>query len=99
MSDESAAAAAKPAEGQTALGPDGGDSGSGATSEDGVMYLVEGRRLRAHPLAKVFPLLPDSEIDTLAGDIKKHGQQESVTLRITKSVTVVLDGRNPIARL
>ena len=31
---------------------------------------------------------------TLAGDIKKHGQQESVTLQITKSVTVVLDGRN-----
>ena len=54
MSDESAAAAAKPAKlGQ--VGPDGGDSGSGAPSEDGVrLYLVEGRRVRAHPVADIF---------------------------------------------
>ena len=94
MSDESAAAAAKAAKlGQ--VGPDGGDSGSGATSEDGVMYLVEGRRVRAHPVADIFPLLSDSEIETLAGDIKRNGQQEPVTLQITKGgAKVVVDGRN-----
>ena len=70
-----------------------GTVGSGATS--GVrLYLVEGRRVRAHPVANTFPLLSDSEIETLAGDIKKYGQQDPVTLQITKSVTVVLDGRN-----
>ena len=95
MSDESAAAAAKPAKlGQ--VGPDGGDSGSGAPSEDGVrLYLVEGLRVRAHPLAEAFPLLSDSEIATLAGDITRYGQQELVKMQITKEgVKVVLDGRN-----
>ena len=100
MSAESAAAAAKLADGTpgqaAALDPDGGDGRCGRTIEEVVrLYRVEDLQLKAHPVADAFPLLSDSEIVTLAGDIKKHGQHERVVLQFTEEgVEVVLDGRN-----
>ena len=38
------------------------------TTHDG--YLVDGRRLRAHPAAEYFPLMNDAELDVLAANIK-----------------------------
>ncbi|MBB3608646.1 MT-A70 family methyltransferase [Rhizobium sp. BK602] len=47
-------------------------------------------RLPHHPLAALFPMLPDSEIDELARDIETHGQEQAVWLFDGK----ILDGRN-----
>lgn len=43
-----------------------------------------------HPLANIFPLMTDDEIEVLGEDMLKHGQHEPITLFEGK----ILDGRN-----
>ncbi|MYN64627.1 MAG: hypothetical protein F4X11_06315 [Acidobacteria bacterium] len=57
--------------------------------------LAGGRRVRAHPVADVFPLLSKDEITALAADIQTHGQRLPVLLqRADDGADLVLDGRN-----
>ena len=58
------------------------------TTHDG--YLVDGRRLRAHPAAECFPLMNDAELETLAADIRTNGCRVPVAIRDD----LVFDGRN-----
>ncbi|MCG6204166.1 hypothetical protein LPW26_05935 [Rhodopseudomonas sp. HC1] len=46
--------------------------------------------LKFHPLANLFPMLADAEIDDLGADIAEHGQVETVKLHRG----MILDGRN-----
>lgn len=46
--------------------------------------------LKFHPLANLFPMLADVEIDDLGADIAEHGQVETVKLHRG----MILDGRN-----
>jgi ParB-like chromosome segregation protein Spo0J len=48
------------------------------------------RRLTAHPLAELFPLMFEAELAELADDIKKNGLQEDIVLYEGQ----ILDGRN-----
>ncbi len=43
-----------------------------------------------HPIANVFPMLPQAELETLAADIKANGLHHAITMLDGK----VLDGRN-----
>ena len=58
------------------------------TTHDG--YLVDGRRLRAHPAADCFPLMNDAELEALAADIGANGCRVPVSI----SDDLLLDGRN-----
>lgn len=54
-------------------------------------YLAPGHApLKFHPLANLFPMLSDKELDELGSDIKANGQVETVKLHRG----MVLDGRN-----
>jgi N6-adenosine-specific RNA methylase IME4 len=54
-------------------------------------YLAPGHAaLKFHPLANLFPMLADSELDDLGEDIRANGQVETVKLHRG----MVLDGRN-----
>jgi N6-adenosine-specific RNA methylase IME4 len=54
-------------------------------------YLAPGHAaLKFHPLANLFPMLSDKELDDLGADIKANGQVETVKLHRG----MVLDGRN-----
>ena len=55
-------------------------------------YLVDGRRLPAHPAAELFPLLDEAELKELTADVVTHGQRENVLLNAAG--TQVVDGRN-----
>lgn len=46
--------------------------------------------MRWHPIACIFPMLPDDELAAMADDIRTHGQHESIVL----FEGCVLDGRN-----
>ena len=58
------------------------------TMHDG--YLVDGRRLRAHPAAECFPLMTDAELEALAADIGTNGCRVPVSI----CDDLLLDGRN-----
>ena len=58
------------------------------TRHDG--YLVDGRRLRAHPAAECFPLMNDVELEALAADIGTNGCRVPVSI----CDDLLLDGRN-----
>ena len=58
------------------------------TTHDG--YLVDGRRLRAHPAAECFPLMTDVELEALAADIGTNGCRVPVSI----CGDLLLDGRN-----
>ena len=58
------------------------------TTHDG--YLIDGRRLRAHPAADCFPLMNDAELEALAADIEANGCRVPVSV----SDDLLLDGRN-----
>jgi ParB-like chromosome segregation protein Spo0J len=47
---------------------------------------------RWHPASKIFPLMPDAELNVLAADIEKHGLQNPVVMH----EGMVLDGRNRV---
>jgi hypothetical protein len=51
---------------------------------------VAWQQLTAHPLAEMFPMMEDAEIDVLAADIKENGLQEAIDLYEGQ----ILDGRN-----
>ncbi len=53
-------------------------------------YLVDDRRLRAHPAAECFPLMNDAELEALAADIRTSGCRVPVSI----CDDLVLDGRN-----
>jgi len=53
-------------------------------------YLVDGRRLRAHPAAECFPLMTDVELEALAADISTNGCRVPVSI----CDDLLLDGRN-----
>ena len=53
-------------------------------------YLVDGRRLRAHPAAECFPLMTDVELEALAADIGTNGCRVPVSI----CNDLLLDGRN-----
>ena len=53
-------------------------------------YLVDGRRLRAHPAAECFPLMNDVELDALAADIRTNSCRVPVSI----CDDLLLDGRN-----
>lgn len=46
--------------------------------------------IQYHPIANIFPLMPDSEIEALAKDIKENGLRNKIVLYHDK----ILDGRN-----
>lgn len=46
---------------------------------------------KVHPVAQLFPLLPDDELDELAADMKANGQLHPITLDHDGTL---LDGRN-----
>lgn len=46
--------------------------------------------IQYHPIANIFPLMPDSEIQALAKDIKENGLRNKIVLYHDK----ILDGRN-----
>lgn len=47
-----------------------------------------------HPLADLFPMLPDDDLDALAESIAEHGQREPITLDADGRL---IDGRNRLA--
>ncbi len=53
-------------------------------------YLVDDRRLRAHPAAECFPLMNDAELEALATDIRTSGCRVPVSI----CDDLILDGRN-----
>ncbi len=55
-------------------------------------YLVDGKRLPAHPAADLFPPMTRSERDDLRTDIKSNGQRERVFINADR--TALVDGRN-----
>lgn len=58
--------------------------------------MVDWRTLKAHPAAEIFPVMVDSDLRSLAQNIKKSGQREAVVLTDEASPRI-LDGRNRIA--
>lgn len=44
-----------------------------------------------HPYAKLFPMMSDEEIESLAGDIRENGQHEPITVDTDDRI---IDGRN-----
>lgn len=55
----------------------------------------------AHPVATLFPMLPESELQELADDIKANGQHEPIVIAYLDEMMmdepVVIDGRNRFA--
>jgi ParB-like chromosome segregation protein Spo0J len=55
--------------------------------------------MNVHPLAAMFPMLPDDELNALAESIKEHGQRHPILIGETATedgelVEVIVDGRN-----
>ena len=49
--------------------------------------------MKIHPVAALFPMLPEEEMLALAKSIKAHGLNESIVMQ----GDVLLDGRNRLA--
>lgn len=47
--------------------------------------------MEAHPYAKLFPMLGDEELKTLAADIKANGQRQNIIVDTSRRI---IDGRN-----
>lgn len=60
-----------------------------------LLSLVEADKLPVHPLAGLFPMLPDDELADLADDIKENGLIHAVIL--DHAGAVLVDGRNRLA--
>jgi ParB-like chromosome segregation protein Spo0J len=55
--------------------------------------------MNVHPLAAMFPMLPDDELDALATSIKEHGQRHPILIADMQVdggelIEVIVDGRN-----
>lgn len=55
--------------------------------------------MNVHPLAAMFPMLPDDELDALAASIKEHGQRHPILIADIEGdageiIEVIVDGRN-----
>lgn len=58
-------------------------------------HISERDNLPVHPLADLFPMLPDDELAELAEDIKEHGLIHPIVL--TNDGEQIVDGRNRLA--
>lgn len=56
-------------------------------------FQINLSKLKVHPAAEIFPMLPDSEIADLAKDIENNGLQNPIVVYEDK----LLDGRNRLA--
>jgi hypothetical protein len=53
--------------------------------------------MKEHPLAAIFPMLPDDELQDLADDIKAHGLIQPIAICEYEGEDTILDGRNRYA--
>ncbi len=53
--------------------------------------------LPVHPVAAVFPMLPEADLATLAADIGEHGLRQPVAVARIDGTLTLIDGRNRLA--
>jgi hypothetical protein len=61
-----------------------------AQAADPVAIPLAGTQLQFHPLANIFPMMTDEEVNDLGDDMLKHSQREPIWVHEGK----VIDGRN-----
>src|SRR5947208_3279418 len=53
--------------------------------------------IKVHPVADIFPMLPEDELRRLGEDIKQNGLKEALTVQFSADEIYLLDGRNRLA--